>query len=745
MDETVGPVPVLGAPLAGVVTRHTAEYIRRDALFRRYGGSMSTSTRTHGMRDVSTKNIGYAISLRAHSAPLQGLVGDDVEQIDQRFCLNEATKVEVSGILRKYSNFGMDFETADLAGMVFMLAAASAKYSLTGTLTCPEIRDGRPISVTSLAVQDRVTTARDHVFIPRHSALVDTPGLFEALAACANACGSRVVTDVLSVDPLNNAPRLVEPEGAELAQACWVGLRGLLHLHDISGAGAIAALSATKGFHSVATVVAHTDEGGILRSILRKHRYAAPYGGVYVAGMGTYTGLPTYRRMSNASQQCAVDGVLLATAAASAVSDPTVLVGSRRYPTVLLSYAGEPEAGGSRNDGTAADARSITTQLGAGGGAFSDLYVAELARLFMVSGGEDTAARGLCQMFGAIVGTDERHARHRAIAPYYWIEPTSLYHSIPDTPACRHGFGPICGTDMRRSLPIGEDITCHGTHYYEQHYDLTWRSARTTGLAVHMLGHLRGGAGNVFVRQANPEMFAFKGAGDAADTRGAMLAQEDLATFMWGHVSCGIPAPSEMMYVGEQIRIAVKTAIPGPNFSAEQTHSFTLHDIYGPGSCTIDCDSTRPAAIPAGPMVDDRRRVRRARAHAEFALEACRSAMGRGPAATSVHGGISFSEPSQPRASDLTESAGAVALAPEEAREVLVGPVARQGPAEAHVMHRAPMRPRLGNRPIGEGAGVAQLAAASAPIAPGQDDVLPAPPAAAAPEQDEGTGGGADA
>jgi porphobilinogen deaminase len=104
---------------------------------------------------------------------------------------------------------------------------------------------------------------------------------FCALVAAANSVGSRVVTDVLALSNDNNSPTIVRYENAQLAQGCMAGIRMIMSMMDISCAGAIGAYAITKGVHSIATVVGHTDEGSWMRTVLRQGKFCPSYGGVF--------------------------------------------------------------------------------------------------------------------------------------------------------------------------------------------------------------------------------------------------------------------------------------------------------------------------------------------------------------------------------------------------------------------------------------------------------------------------------
>jgi hypothetical protein len=176
--------------------------------------------------------------------------------------------------------------------------------------------------------------SKNCVFIAR-GVNVELPN--QALCAVIHACAaydSTVVTDYLTLNPQTNEVNIPSAANAELAEGCYQALRILGGNYAQVEAGDLFAYAMVRGVHSIVTVAGHSDEGSLMRKVLRTGRFEKPYGGI-ASILGSYMGFPRPANNTVAGWQNWVDSIALSSAAAVAVSDPCVVIGGRVYPTVL--------------------------------------------------------------------------------------------------------------------------------------------------------------------------------------------------------------------------------------------------------------------------------------------------------------------------------------------------------------------------------------------------------------------------
>lgn len=140
---------------------------------------------------------------------------------------------------------------------------------------------------------DPVSVASNTMFIPRLATMKDNMAIFAALVGATNATGTAAFTDIVAVDMNNNAALLMTFSNSALAYGAYEAMRMLMHTAAMSMAGAQNAYAIVKGVHSVATVVAHSDEGGFLRDVIRKCRVRPSHGAIFVADYRDYIGMPS--------------------------------------------------------------------------------------------------------------------------------------------------------------------------------------------------------------------------------------------------------------------------------------------------------------------------------------------------------------------------------------------------------------------------------------------------------------------
>jgi len=613
----------LATPASQVVHCKSARPVDSNKLFRHYGSHLAASTPIHGVTQTNRLGIQYRVGLGATDRKACLKVPSPTAAIAQTFTPNEVTSSTIASVARKYSNFSGQFDRADFSGLIARLAQCVGVYALTFELDFNEVKGQKPLSIRTLSVlDDPVAATPGALFIPRGLADAAKPDVFSAIVAAANSLDCTVITDICSVDANNNAPTIRTPSGSELALACWQGIHLLLAQMDESDAGAMGAYALTCGLHRAVTVVGHTDEGGYIRDVLRAQSFAVPYGGVFCANAGTFTGLPMPDVTSNDSFVAIVDGLCLLTAGVSALSDPLISYRGRDYPTILAAVSAK-KSGGKASESVAAYSIELSSSAAATCSGFADLYVRNLARAAGVSdGGLDVARVHLEASFAALAGQPNRHLNQAVVAPYYWIEPTSLIDSPASFvgPAQEAGYGVYTGKRDATTLQYFENIkVARGGSAIEQWY-FTWRSARTCGAVLFHRYNKSDGLGALHIRQAAYDGFALRG-GTQEDVRISVERGADLTEYLWERGDCSLPAPAELLYTGEAIGAhAVKCTIDYDTWDTAVTNLKDAEEV-GVG---VTMRTGAPNYIGTGGLGERNKCVRRARTAAAASLSATR-------------------------------------------------------------------------------------------------------------------------
>lgn len=569
------------APLASVLARAPPNPLLEDVdHFRRYRAVAQTSlTPFSGVNsDVDLKTILYEVGVRN----VEDVIGNyrrDVLTMSTAAACAPFNASEFATAAAKYSNFSGSFVNFDLAALTEQLAAGMAQYSINGFLTCNQLASGVAPTVVALDVAALPVAATTHsVFLPRCADTIMHPNVFTAIVHACAAVGSRVVTDVVHVNNLQQPIIPVAADG-ELAMGCYQALVILGANYVVCGQGQVFSLAVTRGIHRMLSVVGHSDEGGALRRVLRSARFQRSYGGIKI-NAGAYIGLPRPVDCSAHSFALLVDSIAISTAAAVAACDPLIEKGGRLYPTVSTAD-GLPGDGLVPDNATPAAltgyALSHARQLANTCGDFCRLYTRALSEIFLAHGSSEGAANAeitLATMFSVSASAPDRHLQYAVVAPFYWIEPTSVCKlSRTDYPAVGAGFAQLCETDAPREFPMFDRV-----HKVEQqsevsHLTVEWRSARTCGLAAHLMGHPADGLANVRITGGNPDDFGLCRQEGGLAVRANMLGGGDLASYMWGRGQSPFPHPAEVLYTGAGVKLSVRHAVVDPNtWQAVQTH-----------------------------------------------------------------------------------------------------------------------------------------------------------------------------
>lgn len=630
---------ILANPKGGLLTDNN--------MFRRYGSFFRSCTNMGKIADMHAMRILYEIGRRKGSLSdyLRPTPPSGVVRADASYRTNTVLLVDFVGQAKKYSNFGANFEYSSLAGLAERIALGIATYSVFGKLTSTQLAGGNPIKIHALGVFDSPVNAMDNlVFVPRLVNSILTNDIFAVIIAAAAGEGSQIATDILDIDRTTARPIVPVVADGNFAMAAVSALRLIGANMNLSEQGPLFALAVTRGIHKALSVVGHTDEGSVHRSLFRCGAFGAPFGGIHHT-IEQYTGIPAFS-MSGISEVCAwVDGIALTTAAAVSISDPGVMYNESWYPTVYdgtavddkFEEAGEEKTVGkgeetSVKNGYAARNRN---QLVSDYVQFLEIYLPTIAKIFGLSGQIDVPVR-FQSTVGSQLKADERHLQYASITPHFWIEPTSLLpENFMDNICEREGFGSFGGKNQRTSRSAFEAmelVNVNGGMYSS--YYVKMRGARTSGLIQHLNMHPMDGLGAVCIKQADPLGILQPGGSEATPVSDRIKRGASMNEYLWVRGQSPICAPGEFINIKPTYGIQIRHGM----FDADGY----LHAEHVPASwemmnCTVEFDIGVPTGIPNGASNSPDSNARRAKTRALKELSATN-------ARSRIHGRMDISE-----------------------------------------------------------------------------------------------------
>lgn len=617
--STPSATVVMDIPLASVVSN--ARIAKHDSadVFRRYVGTVTSKMTLNDRPDVCTKRNVFQVGARDYANPEALLDTPDplVMSYTQNFMLRSELSSEINGIVNKYSNFSANFTYMDLSALASQLAKGLAVFAQCQLLSDAQLGADTEFDVRALStLDDPVTAPAGGLFIPRK---VDElcPGVFAALVRAANAYGVVPYTDILMLDG-NGKIKVHVPQDASLALACAQGIRYLLAQANECGAGAIISYATVCGIHDVVSVVAHSDEGGYMRDVFRRGQFCAPYGAVISSAARGFMGLPIPSVSHHASFVALVDSIAIASAALTAVCDPMIKYDGKYYPTVSSYQGGSFAAPGANTALTGTDVLSAqlwhANNIGAICGTFCHIYVRELAKLFVVSGGESVAADCHMARFNDYDENGSRHLAFRSVAPYYWIEPTGMFKSMPETDACKMGYGPIAPVGLKVEKPCFEDIVLMQGGQRST-AAISFRSLRTNGLMLHLAGNPRNGLSAIVPIQFLSDRMANIGGSNTATSN--RTNGRGMDSYMWGKAQTLFPHPAEMLYTGASMGVQIVHDAYDAALALRRNHVPTADELV---EGTVSFTVGRLSAAPPGKLGHVDSGVRRERSRAIEAL-----------------------------------------------------------------------------------------------------------------------------
>nr|CAE9672665.1 coat protein [Mucor hiemalis virus 3] len=611
----------LGSKISGVIATADGKILSSNNEYRRYRSDVTTRSKMRGNSDSSTKSILFEVGRRGAAGVGLSKWVDDVPAGDCSIQVSVMMAADFAGMARKYANFTGDFGVMDLASVVERLAAGIAHYATHGELTDVQLRGGGNVSVVALGASTQpIAASRDKVFLPRCVDHLTSPNTFAAIINAVSGEGGTVVTDVLEVDAHTSQIIVPSVAGVTLAEGCYHALRIIGSNYEQYQAGDVFSYAFARGVHKVVSVVAHTDEGGYFRSVLRAGRFGVPFGGIDTR-LRSYSGVPRPVSGTVASFQQLVDSIALGSAGAVAMCDPLVSIEGRLYPSVF-SVQDSLDRAGLATTGVDNDSKVLSARIAESCAPFVGMYVDALNELFCISGVSEVASRHLEMCFSLRAGCVDRHLKFKAVAPFFWIEPTSVVHfGDSKYKALEAGFAQLCEPGRGNALPMFEGVNAKDIGGGLIGMTCMWRSARTSGLVCHLNGHRQDGLANFVLRRGDVENFALVG-GESVSVMDRMVQNRDLASYLWGRGQSCLPAPAEMLYSGNALSFVVKTgAFDDTNFTYVDTHVPVLDEIM---SASVEITCTRLVVMASGRISTFTRSINRSRSAAAAAISNAR-------------------------------------------------------------------------------------------------------------------------
>lgn len=524
---------------------------------RRYESKTTVATEIHRVWDHHIKTTLYEILPRPSTSGAKQYSAAEFDNARLlsggiAFNLPTPTGVREQLLMNKFKHsYTPSWEHFDFSGMVYHLAAWLAYCTWMPGTALSAMAGGR-IKLLGMNNPEEIYALTDsRVYIHQAVSASGHAATFWALAWAAAATGATVLTDYVCLATDYSVKVDVTSGGA-----AWFGaveaLAILAEVYAQAGCADIFAVYMTAGFHSVQTVVGHSDEGGVVRDIIRRVRWTKSFGGLPRASVRSNSipclaSNPCYEALTNI-----VDAYTLLSAAAVAHCDPLCDMGREGlFPTVL--DCGDVTGAADRT-------RFYGEIIQQGFPVFCDMYAKALAKL--VGSSEcDSQGRGAAVLRMAaqeMFSHDySRHLDHPVVAPYYWIEPTGLIpRGFFGTPAEDMGWASLGARDDKTTMRPFERMERAGRHTDNwSDWIVDCRGARSSGLILFLQNHWRDGLAHVIPLQFNASNICLSGCHGTEDA--AREAGAHIGEYLWTRGQSAFPHPAEFLNIKRNMMVRV--------------------------------------------------------------------------------------------------------------------------------------------------------------------------------------------
>lgn len=604
-------------------SHENAEKMITDAQYvRRYQINLITDTTICDQKEMRMNGTVYKIGLHKHFST----VADSLEPIDATtsaaYGLNKKCSIPKVLLATEFSN--MDLAVAqtvpvnqqvgadllaraktfvnqvpqqtvlDLSAVIERLAACVAYYSVTGELNGAIVSGGRPLNVTPItALGKPVGAAESTVLMPSCADTFKTPNVVGAIAAACSAVGSTFVTDLLYVK--EGKLEITMATGHTLAKACYEALVLIGSNYSAHNAEIAFSYAFTVGMHKILTVIGQTDEGAMMRDVLRGANFMPSYGGISVT-CNTWAGFHGVQTGSLASWACMVDSLMLQTAGLVALCDSGVVIGDAVLPT-CYGDRNKKAHSGLNEDADATTALSHGASIVDNMAPFNTRYVRGLARIFafpktgILNDVSENVVFNHITFSASVLtkGLGSRHLAFAVVVPYFWVEPTGLFDGrFNDYPGVTRLNALLCTRDSVGTMPLFKNPVLNDEDLSGYSLTFDYTNARSNGFLLHHWWHPKNGHGSVDVIGCDSELFL--NVGQQPTTLSDQIENGvTLGELLWKKGDCAVSPVGEALYTGGKITVIVNKFGTAPNNSLSfvQNHVPQQHEINNVVTVTV--------------------------------------------------------------------------------------------------------------------------------------------------------------
>lgn len=471
----------------------------------------------------------------------------NVRTMHQNFVCSSVVTEGFTKYAQRYNPAIQIDQKMDLSALIEQLAAGLAAFTHTGRLHPTDLSLGQTPDVMTLNTNRLLSSPGDGcVYVARGIDSSMTLGTLCAIVYATTGCGGKIVTDYLAVDINTNEPILCNYSNSILAEGCILALRYIAALYELNGVSDMFSLAFARGINRVTTVSGHSDEGSFMRRVLRVGAFSRPYGFVSPLN-GEASSIPMPRTSSVSSYRVVFDSIALHIAALVAESDPGMMVAGKPLPFMSVCPR---DSNINYGDQHIANISRVAVP-------FSKNYLKNLNQYFGLKSYSGHAEFALSAMLTNSWLCDDRHLKYSSVAPFYWIEPTTLisdrWCSVSE--AWSPSGAVVTQTNYTRFSAFTNFFKLIDRYRDNYMIDICYHSLRTDPLFMWLASRLDDGLVNIGVMGCDVGCVVQPGPAFVYNTDVEANDALGMQSFRWRWSDNPLPKPSEALYLGEGMRL----------------------------------------------------------------------------------------------------------------------------------------------------------------------------------------------